>query len=112
MNIFSVGATAAVVSRRGRQLPSFGRNGALPNNMSEGTLDELMKAADTGDDEQRQQLFATLYNELHGLAQRQLQRSAQATLSPTTLLHETFMNVCFRDSAPTADRGRFMAYAA
>lgn len=80
--------------------------------MTETPLQTLIAAADAGDDQQRQQLFATLYNELHRLAQRELRRSAQVTLSPTTLLHETFMNVCFRDSTPAADRGRFMAYAA
>jgi RNA polymerase sigma factor (TIGR02999 family) len=80
--------------------------------MSEDALHELMRAADTGSGEQRQQLFATLYDELHRLAQRELRRNAQATLSPTTLLHETYLNMCGRESAPAADRGRFMAYAA
>jgi RNA polymerase sigma factor (TIGR02999 family) len=80
--------------------------------MSDGALHELMKAADAGSSERRQQLFAALYDELHRLAQRELRRNAQATLSPTTLLHETFLNMCVRESAPSADRGRFMAYAA
>jgi RNA polymerase sigma factor (TIGR02999 family) len=79
---------------------------------SESALHALMLSAESGNGERRQQLFAVLYNELHRLAQRELRRSSHATLSPTTLLHETYMNVCFRDSAPAADRGRFMAYAA
>jgi RNA polymerase sigma factor (TIGR02999 family) len=82
------------------------------DNMSVEALDQWVKAADAGSVEQRQQLFAALYNELHRLAQRELRRNAQATLSPTTLLHETFLNMCMRDSAPATDRGRFMAYAA
>jgi RNA polymerase sigma factor (TIGR02999 family) len=80
--------------------------------MIDGALHDLMSAADSGNEAQRQQLFASLYEELHRLAQRELRRSSQATMSPTTLLHETYMNVCFRESAPAADRGRFMAYAA
>src|SRR5262245_43502808 len=79
--------------------------------MSEGALHELTKAADGGGREERQRLFAALYDELHGLAQRELRRNAQATLSPTTLLHETFLNMCERESAPSTDRGRFMVYA-
>jgi RNA polymerase sigma factor (TIGR02999 family) len=62
--------------------------------------------------EQRAQLFATLYDELHRMAQRELRRNAAATLSPTTLLHEAYLNISQRDSAPFADRGKFMAYAA
>lgn len=84
----------------------------VSNNMTEEALHDLIKAADTGSNEQRQRLFATLYEELHRLAQRELRRSAQVTLSPTTLLHETFLNICARESAPATDRGRFMAYAA
>src|SRR5215831_16534789 len=79
--------------------------------MADGELLALVKSADTGSVEQRQQLFAKLYEELHAMAQRELRRNAQATLSPTTLLHETFLNICQRESAPSAERGRFMAYA-
>jgi RNA polymerase sigma factor (TIGR02999 family) len=55
--------------------------------------------------------FALLYEELHRLASRELRRNGGLTLSPTTLLHETFLNVSLRASAELADRPRFMAYA-
>ena len=55
--------------------------------------------------------FSVLYEELHRAAARELRRNSAAVLSPTTLLHETFLNVSLRDSAELADRTRFMAYA-
>jgi len=55
--------------------------------------------------------FSLLYDELHRVATRELRRNAGVTLSPTTLLHETFLNVSLRESAELADRPRFMAYA-
>jgi RNA polymerase sigma factor (TIGR02999 family) len=57
------------------------------------------------------QYFSVLYEELHRVAARELRRNSAAMLSPTTLLHETFLNVSLRDSAELADRPRFMAYA-
>jgi len=60
---------------------------------------------------QREQLFTALYGELHRMAQRELRRNAALTLSPTTLLHETFLNLSSRDSARFPDRAHFMAYA-
>jgi RNA polymerase sigma factor (TIGR02999 family) len=62
--------------------------------------------------EQRAQLFTTLYNELHRVAQRELRRNAALTLSPTTLLHETFLNLSQREGTLFADRFQFTAYAA
>ena len=57
-------------------------------------------------------LFQSLYDELHRLAQRQLRRDAAVTLSATTLLHETYLDLSGRDPARYPDRARFMAYAA
>lgn len=80
--------------------------------IAEGELLALITSAESGASEQRTRLFAALYDELHRLAQRELRRNRQATLSPTTLLHETYLNICPRDSTPSLDRARFMAYAA
>ena len=55
--------------------------------------------------------FSVLYDELHRVATRELRRNAQMGLSPTTLLHETFLNVSLRESTELTDRPRFMAYA-
>jgi RNA polymerase sigma factor (TIGR02999 family) len=80
--------------------------------MSEIQVDRLIASADMGDATSREKLFAALYGELHRLAQRQLRRNAALTVSPTTLLHETFLNICGRGTVPIADRARFLAYAA
>ena len=79
--------------------------------MTEEALLALVESADGGDVAQRRALFAALYDELHRVAQRELRRNAHATLSPTTLLHETFLNICERGTAPAIDRARFMVYA-
>jgi RNA polymerase sigma factor (TIGR02999 family) len=60
----------------------------------------------------RQELFATLYADMRRLAERELRRRATATLSPTTLLHETFLNVLPRDSTEFTNEQQFLAYAA
>jgi RNA polymerase sigma factor (TIGR02999 family) len=72
----------------------------------------LVESAESGSTEGREQLFAALYDELHRLAQRELRRNSAATLSPTTLLHETFLSISQRDAVVFADRARFMGYAA
>ena len=72
----------------------------------------LIDSTEGGTVEQRERLFAVLYEELHRMAQRELRRNAAVTVSPTTLLHETFLNVSQREGAVFTDRARFMAYAA
>lgn len=57
-------------------------------------------------------MFAALYDDLHRIAAREVRRNSGVTLSPTTLLHETFLNGSVRDFAELSDRGRFMVYAA
>jgi len=57
-------------------------------------------------------LFASLYEKLHRAARYELQRNSLAALGPTTLLHETFLNVSQRQSVQFADWPSFMAYAA
>jgi RNA polymerase sigma factor (TIGR02999 family) len=49
---------------------------------------------------------------LEGVAQSELRRGAFLTMSPTTLLHETYLNLSGRDSVRFPDRARFLAYAA
>ena len=58
----------------------------------------------------KQRLFTALYRELHDMAERQLRRSAEVNVSPTTLLHETYLDLA-HGNASFPDRGRFMAYA-
>ena len=73
----------------------------------ESGLMAIMHAAGTGDADARDRLFAMLYEELHRMAQRELRRGAAVTLSPTTLLHETFLNISHRESLAFGDCGQF-----
>ena len=58
-------------------------------------------------------LFAALYHELHRLAEHHLRRGgAELSLSPTTLLHEAYLNFADRDGVTFPDRARFLGYAA
>jgi RNA polymerase sigma factor (TIGR02999 family) len=63
------------------------------------------------DPEAGRRLFAALYHELRDLAERQLRRNHTALVSPTTLLHEAYIDMSGRD-AKFPDRDRFMGYAA
>jgi RNA polymerase sigma factor (TIGR02999 family) len=80
--------------------------------LSNQQLASLMTAADAGDRDARQQLFASLYRELHSIARRELRRGGPAvTLGATTLLHEAYLNLSEREGALFPDRPRFLAYA-
>jgi RNA polymerase sigma factor (TIGR02999 family) len=60
-----------------------------------------------------QQLFRTLYGELHRLAQRQLARQqARRALGTTTLLHETYLSLSHGRDRSFPDEAHFMGYAA
>ena len=76
-------------------------------------LSSLVAAAEKGDRGAADTLFATLYDELHRMARRELaKRGAGVTLGATTLLHEAYLDMSDREGAPFPDRNRFMAYAA
>jgi RNA polymerase sigma factor (TIGR02999 family) len=71
----------------------------------------LMTAAESGSLGAKEQLFSALYKELHQLAERQLHRNNAVSISPTTLLHETYLDIA-QGQAVFVDRARFMGYAA
>ncbi len=76
------------------------------------TIASLISSTESGDRGAADALFASLYTELHRLAQRQLARNPSGvTLGATTLLHEAYLDISRREAA-FSDRGRFMAYAA
>jgi RNA polymerase sigma factor (TIGR02999 family) len=56
-------------------------------------------------------LFGELYRDLHRIAAIQLRRNRASTLSPTTLLHEAYMDMS-RRVPEFPDKARFFAYAA
>ena len=73
----------------------------------------LIRSADAGDSSAAEALFSALYSELHRLARRELARfGPAATLSTTTLLHETYLDLSAQDRTNFPDQARFMAYAA
>ena len=79
--------------------------------MPDTDLKALIRSSENGDAKAREELFTVLYAELHNLAQRQLRRNASLTLSPTMLLHETYLDMSSRASVAFPDRARFLAYA-
>ena len=70
-----------------------------------------MASTEGGDRSAADALFAALYAELRELARRQLAGS-RATLTPTTLLHEAYLNMSRREGLEFPDRARFLGYAA
>lgn len=59
-----------------------------------------------------EELFASLYEQLRHMAQRELRRNGAASaVSPTTLLHEAYLDLSAQQSAVFPDQPRFMAYA-
>lgn len=80
--------------------------------MSEISFAEFMHAVEIGAPKPRDEHFVVLYDALRQMAQRELRRGAGVSLSPTTLLHETYLNISQRESVAFSDRGQFMSYAA
>ncbi len=58
------------------------------------------------------ELFGTLYAELHRLARRELNRRGPDGLGVTTLLHEAYLSMSGKEGTTFVDHARFMAYAA
>ena len=75
-------------------------------------VQELIDSADAGNPIAAEQLFTTLYDELHRLARHNLRKAdAALTLCATTLLHEAYLNIVGQDDLAFPDRARFLAYA-
>jgi RNA polymerase sigma factor (TIGR02999 family) len=79
--------------------------------MPDTDLNILIRSSENGDAKAREELFTVLYAELHNLAQRQLRRNGSLTLTPTMLLHETYLDMSSRASVAFPDQARFLAYA-
>jgi RNA polymerase sigma factor (TIGR02999 family) len=81
--------------------------------MPEAQLDSLVQDANAGNPAARAELFAVLYHDLRRMAQKALNRDGpHLTISPTTVLHETYLDICKRQSVVFPDHAHFMAYAA
>ena len=75
-------------------------------------ITEWLDAARGGDREALDRVLATLYQELHSMARRQLAGQHGHTLDATALVHEAYLKLIGRQTAQFDDRAHFFAYAA
>lgn len=75
-------------------------------------ITQLLQAARQGDAQSLQQVLATLYQQLHSMAFRQLSGQQGYTLDATALVHETYLKLMGRHEVEFQDRSHFFAYAA
>ncbi|MDQ3495336.1 MAG: ECF-type sigma factor [Pseudomonadota bacterium] len=71
-----------------------------------------LEAAREGDRGALDRVLATLYQELHAMARRQLAGQQGQTLDATALVHEAYLKLLGRREARFEDRAHFFAYAA
>src|ERR1700733_3682812 len=76
-----------------------------PNTLAEADTPEGQGGANA-------KLFASLYSDLRRLADRELRRFPLAGVSPTTLVHEAYLNLANRDGVRFADQGKCLGYVA
>lgn len=79
-----------------------------------GEITVLLDAARDGNRDAMDRVLATLYQELHTMARRQLAGQHGHTLDATALVHEAYLKLIGRGSgaAQFDDRSHFFAYAA
>ena len=79
-----------------------------------GEITVLLDAAHNGDRGAMDRVLATLYQELHAMARRQLAGQHGHTLDATALVHEAYLRLVGRGNgtAHFDDRAHFFAYAA
>ncbi len=75
-------------------------------------ITEWLDAARGGDRSALDRVLATLYQELHSMARRQLAGQHGQTLDATALVHEAYLKLIGRREAQFDDRAHFFAYAA
>lgn len=72
----------------------------------------LMNAIEDGEASAADALFCALHAELHRLPKRELARpEAAVSLSPTSLLHEAYLDMSGREGTSFPGRARFIGYA-
>ena len=77
-----------------------------------GRVAAMVERAEAGDRSAKDALFASLYSELHRLAQSHLRHDrGQVTMGTTTLLHEAYLDLSNRSTVTFPDRLRFLKYA-
>jgi RNA polymerase sigma factor (TIGR02999 family) len=78
-----------------------------------GDVTRLLEGVRAGERSAVDRLFPLVYEELRGLAGRQLRRHAPTpTLHPTGLVHEAYLKLVGGAAVPASDRAHFLAIAA
>jgi RNA polymerase sigma factor (TIGR02999 family) len=72
----------------------------------------LLEAEDHGGQRANERLFTALYGELHRIANRELHRYPGAGVSPTTLVHEAYLNLVGREAVAFDDGVKCLGYLA
>lgn len=80
--------------------------------MSQTAFVKIMETGKLGNGQSLDYLFTSFYDELHRRARWELRQGTPVSLGPTTLLHETFLNISQRKSVTFTDHRQFIAYAA
>jgi RNA polymerase sigma factor (TIGR02999 family) len=108
-------AAGMVATRSGdtdRAYSSRAFGGPMADTANRAEITELLDAARDGDRGALDRVLATLYQELHSMARRQLAGQHGHTLDATALVHEAYLKLVGRNSAQFDDRAHFFAYAA
>ncbi len=74
-------------------------------------ITQLLMRARNGEPQQLEKVFAALYAELHSLA-KCCSQDRNRTLTPTALVHETFLRLVANENLSLQDRHHFFACAA
>jgi RNA polymerase sigma factor (TIGR02999 family) len=80
--------------------------------MSEDAPSTAIEAQSPQDRSANAELFASLYADLRRIADRELRRFPSAGVSPTTLVHEAYLNFAGRAGMSFADSGKCLSYVA
>lgn len=80
--------------------------------MAEEQKDSVGDARPAAEAGLNERLFASLYAELRRLADSKLRQYRGMSVSPTTLVHEAYLNLAGREKTKFTDRGQFLSYAA
>jgi RNA polymerase sigma factor (TIGR02999 family) len=72
---------------------------------------ELLEASRQGDKSAEAALFTLVYDDLHRLARRHLNRGIPARLQTTSLVNETYLRLAGSGQLPYRDRGHLFAVA-
>ena len=72
----------------------------------------LLRAWGSGDQTVSDQLFHSTYDELRSLAESHLRARPDATIGPTVLIHEAFLQLAADPKDDWRDRAQFFAFTA